>query len=269
MGSLRSSGIEPFHFGTAETRLLGIYQPAQRENPGRCGVVLCYPMGREYLLAHRSFRQLANQLSQAGFPVLRFDFHGCGDSYGTSEEGSISHWLRDLSSAVVEMRKRSASRRICLVGLRLGATLAITSATERHDIDSMVLWNPVLSGAAFLNEMRCLHNVLFKHLRGRNSDPADDDIGLLGFRLTQFMQADLEKIDLYANHKKPAPRILVVQSEEEQQGQRYARHLSATGAQVDSRFVAFAPVWTEGVYRSHVPAPVLAEILSWITEVNA
>jgi hypothetical protein len=28
-------------------------------------------------------------------------------------------------------------------------------------------------------------------------------------------------------------------------------------------------VWTEGLYRSHVPAPVLQAIVSWIAEVNA
>ena len=53
-------------------------------------MVLCYPGGQEYIRSRRAFRQLAIRLSSAGFPVLRFDYHGCGDSSGDDDEGKIS-----------------------------------------------------------------------------------------------------------------------------------------------------------------------------------
>jgi alpha-beta hydrolase superfamily lysophospholipase len=248
-----------------EKRLFGLYQGAQREKPGNCGVVLCYPMGREYLLAHRSFRHLATHLSQAGFPVLRFDFYGCGDSFGSSEEGSLDQWMSDLSLAVNELRRRSGTRRTCLMGLRLGATLALNTATARRDIDSLVLWNPVLSGTTFLNEMHSLHSAIFKHLRNETQD----EIGVLGFRLTDRLVSELRQVNAYSASKKPAPQVLVIQSQEKEEGEAFARHLAETGAGVESRFVPFASVWREGLYRSHVPVPVLENILSWIREVNA
>lgn len=267
---MRSFGLEPFYFGQPEKSLLGIYQPAAGKHSTTCGVVLCYPMGREYLLAHRSFRQLATQLSQAGFPVLRFDFYGCGDSHGNSEEGNLGRWMNDLSAAVTEMRKRSGARRICLLGLRLGATLAINVGAERHDIDCMVLWNPVVSGTSFLQEMQTLHSSVLKHLQAPISDCSqEEETGLLGFRLTEAMRADLSQIDLYKTRKKPASKVLLIHSESAAQGADLAQHLGATGAKVDSKVVPFASVWTEGLYRSHVPAPVLLAIVSWITEVNA
>jgi alpha/beta superfamily hydrolase len=267
---VRSFGLEPFYFGQPEKSLLGLYQLAAGEQSRTCGVVLCYPMGREYLLAHRSFRQLATQLSQAGFPVLRFDFYGCGDSQGSSEEGSLGRWMNDLSAAVTEMRKRSGVRRICLVGLRVGATLAMNVGVERHDIDCMVLWNPVVSGTSFLREMQTLHSSVFKHLQAAASDCSqEEESGLLGFRLTDAMRADLAQIDLHKIRKKPASKILVIQSESAAQGAELAQHLDTTGAKVDSKVVPFASVWTEGLYRSHVPAPVLQAIVSWVAEVNA
>jgi len=266
---LQDRDIEPFYFGTPERRLLGLYHPAKGNHYPKCGVVLCYPMAREYLLAHRSFRQLAGRLSQAGFPVVRFDFSACGDSYGTSEEGNLQQWLGDISIAVAEMRKRAAVRKICLVGLRLGATLALRSALERSDIDSIVLWNPVVSGKSFVQEMRSFHRTIFKHLQVGDPDAGEEEIGVLGFRLTDSMRTDLEMIDLYAIDKRPAAKVLVIHSEKQQEGENFARHLTGTGARVDSKFVPFAPVWTEGIFRSHVPAPVLASIVSWISEVNA
>ena len=43
------------------------------------GVLLCNPLGDDLIRAHRPFRHLAEDLSAAGFPVLRFDFDGTGE----------------------------------------------------------------------------------------------------------------------------------------------------------------------------------------------
>jgi alpha-beta hydrolase superfamily lysophospholipase len=228
-------------------------------------------MAREYLLAHRSYRQLASRLAENGFPVLRFDFYGCGDSNGTSEEGSLGQWLSDISTAINEMRSRSGTRRLCLVGLRLGGTLAIQAGILRRDINSMVLWNPVLNGRLYIDDMRSLHQVIFRHLQGKHMDAAsaEQDIGVLGYRLTDTMRADLETIDLYAVQKRPADKILIVQSSEPHAGTQFAQHLTAAGVEVSSQYVPFPPVWTEGIYKSHIPKPVLTVMTDWITAVNS
>jgi hypothetical protein len=117
--------------------------------------------------------------------------------------------------------------------------------------------------------MRSFHHTIFKHLQVGNPSATEEEIGVLGFRLTDSMLADLEAIDLYGVQSKPAGKVLVIHSEKQQDGESFARHLAGTGARVDCKFVPFAPVWTEGMFRSHVPAPVLGSIVSWISEVNA
>ena len=74
--------IEPFYFGTSSKPLFGCYHVPQSALRRDCGVLFCAPMGSEYVRFHRAYRQLADRLAKAGFPVLRFDFYGCGDSSG-------------------------------------------------------------------------------------------------------------------------------------------------------------------------------------------
>ena len=49
--------------------------------PTRQVVVLCAPWGDEDIGAYRGLRNLAMTLADAGWPVLRFDLPGQGDSF--------------------------------------------------------------------------------------------------------------------------------------------------------------------------------------------
>ena len=113
----------PMYFGTAGT-LFGIYHPPQASPARSHAIVLCYPLGHEYLRVHRSFRNLAVALSRLGFPVLRFDYAGTGDSAGDGSDTSLETAQRDLDDAIEEVRRRSGLARIAIAGLRLGATIA-------------------------------------------------------------------------------------------------------------------------------------------------
>ena len=86
----------PLHFGPVGSPLFGCYHPPDGA-ARRSGVVLCYPFGQEYVRAHRAFRLLANRLASVGFHVLRFDYHGCGDSSGGRGRGDLSRWKSDTA----------------------------------------------------------------------------------------------------------------------------------------------------------------------------
>ena len=113
--------MNPFFFGSSEERLLGVHHPPRGRVPREVGVLLCYPLGQEYMRAHRAFRQLAMLLARRGFHVLRFDWFGTGDSAGAGEEGSIARWLEDARTAIDELKDTAGVTRVSLVGLRLGA----------------------------------------------------------------------------------------------------------------------------------------------------
>src|SRR5215469_8125443 len=95
-----SAEIAPFYFGVPEKELFGCLHMPEADSSLNCGVVVCQPFGHEYVNSHRALRQLAVRLAGAGFPVLRFDYHGCGDSRGETTESSISEWISNISQAI-------------------------------------------------------------------------------------------------------------------------------------------------------------------------
>lgn len=148
--------MNPFFFGTRQRRLFGVYSPARASaaGSGTRAVLLCAPWGQEYLRAHRAMKQLATLLNQAGVHVLRFDWFGTGDSAGEMLDASVAGWQADIETAIDELKDTTDAARVGLVGLRLGGTLAASvAARRRKDVDSLVLWDPVVSGAEYVEEL--------------------------------------------------------------------------------------------------------------------
>src|SRR5687768_16729988 len=115
--------MNPFYFGSSQRPLYGVYHPSKGRTARPVGVVLCYPLGQEYMRAHRAFRQLATLLTKNGFPVLRFDYAGTGDSAGDGSAGSVATWVEDIGAAIDELKDTAGVSRVSLVGLRAGGAL--------------------------------------------------------------------------------------------------------------------------------------------------
>jgi uncharacterized protein len=146
--------IAPFYFGVPGKALFGcLHLP--HPNGGRdCGVVICQPVGHDYINSHRALCQLALRLADAGFPVLRFDYYGCGDSRGEDTDGDIPEWLLNISQAILETKQRIGISNICLIGLRLGASLAMLKASKSNRTATLVLWDPVVPTQATKSQRR-------------------------------------------------------------------------------------------------------------------
>jgi exosortase A-associated hydrolase 2 len=236
--------VKPFFFGDSARPLFGLHHPPSGGAPRRWGVVICNPFGQEYLRAHRSLRELANRLAGEGFHVLRFDYYGCGDSAGDSDEATLEQWLQDISAAIAEVKEASASPRFALVGLRLGATLSALLADRRGDVERLVLWDPIHDGAAYLRELRAAHQAWLRdHAQHRNGPEEDPLLEALGFPLPPALTASLERLRL-TGAGGPSANVLVID------------HRSFPGGQV----------WLhqDGLNRTLVPHGVLESITSWL-----
>ena len=144
--------INPFFFGSSERQLFGAYHPAV--GGGLRGAILCNPWGQEYLRSHPAMVFLASLLSEQGMHTLRFDWHGTGDSSGECfEGGEPGSWAQDLEEAVTELKGMANVKTIALVGLRMGAGVGAQLAQRRSDVDHLVLWDPVVDGAEYLDEL--------------------------------------------------------------------------------------------------------------------
>jgi alpha-beta hydrolase superfamily lysophospholipase len=127
----------------------------------RGAVVLCPPLGLEAQGAGRAYRALGDQLEGQGFVVLHFDYDGTGDSAGSQEDpGRVKAWQASVTSAVDFVRAGGA-RHVCVVAMRLGATLAASVAAD-CELDALVLWDPCDSGRSYLREQALLREVYMK-----------------------------------------------------------------------------------------------------------
>jgi len=261
--------INPFFFGSSAKRLFGCYHAPRPGVARDCGVVLCSPMGHEYIVSHRAYQKLAVRLSQAGFPVLRFDFYGCGDSAGDGDQDHLGQWLADIAVAIDEVRRRGRVVKVCLMGLRLGGSLAILAGAQRGDVAGLVLWDPVISGKAYVEQLIQIHH---ETLQRANTPPSsalvkERPTEILGFSLTDSLFADLIKLDLLALRQKPANNVLVIESDPNADGGRLTEHVKSLVAQVESQHFPGPQLWTEDVNKVLVPNQILHSVVAWISRV--
>lgn len=221
--------MHAFHFGSSGRRLFGVYHGAEQARVPSVGAVLCQPFGHEYIRTHRALRQMAAQLAASGIHVLRFDYYGCGDSAGDGEEGSIAQWVSDVHAAVDELKDTADVRRVSLVGVRLGATLAALAAAARDDVDTLLLWDPVQSGVDYVDRQRDLQARWLATRPWIASAAGAPDRELIGFPLTRALEHELVGLDLLGVERWPA-RATTVLSSREIDVAPLASHLRACGA---------------------------------------
>lgn len=137
-------------------------------------------------------------LARAGFDVLRFDWFGVGDSGGELADASVARWRQDLTSAAAELRELTGVTRLSAVGLRLGATIAATSS-DLLRLSALVVWDPVIDGAAYINEQRRMTSDLLSD-RKRFWFPADakaqQPAEMVGFDFGSALQSEIERTSL-------------------------------------------------------------------------
>jgi len=236
--------MNPVLFGSASQSLFGLYMPPKAKRARPCGVVLCYPMGQEYMRAHRAFRQLGQLLQKAGFHVLRFDYYGTGDSAGDAEAGGLAQWTADIATAIEELRDTAEVPRVSLVGLRLGALLAARAAARRDDVECVVLWDPVTDGAAYLEE---LFESKVGARGGVQADLADRTatIGVMGFPITPALRHELEGARLVDVPAPAGGNRLVIASQERPEYAAAGTHRPAGAGPVQFELVPSEGSWTE------------------------
>lgn len=243
----------PLLFGSAERPLLGVYSPSARRGEGR-GVVICPPLGQEYIRSHRTCRILASRLSEAGHDVLRIDYFGTGNSGGEAEDLSVSGAVEDTLSGVREIGDLAGVRRVSVVGLRAGSMIAALAAARSRVVDKLVLWDPVSDGATYVR-----HDIGSGDALGE-----DGDRQLLGFLFTRALQTELSKVALVRFDGFPA-RVLLVVSEDRPEHRLLRAHLEKRGVSTDFARLENPPAWTElgHVGVGAVPADVLKTIVDW------
>lgn len=116
---------------------------SQPEQPGALGMVMVVGGAQYRAGSHRQFVLLARCLARAGFPVIRFDHRGLGDSSGERMPFEAIH--DDIGAALATLQRQCPSvQRVVLWGLCDGASAALLYSGQRTDarVAGLCLLNP-------------------------------------------------------------------------------------------------------------------------------
>ncbi|MGH8821509.1 MAG: alpha/beta fold hydrolase [Rhodoferax sp.] len=164
-------------------------------------------MGYEANCTYEAYTQLAENLANAGFDVLRFDYHGTGDSAGSDADAHrVRAWIDSTTLAIHELKQLAGVSSISLFGVRLGATLAAHAASELGGIESMVMWAPCATGRAFARELRAASASRSEP----ESSSAPDNIEAFGHLYTAETLQDLNALDCQRLDPPPAKRVMMI-----------------------------------------------------------
>lgn len=137
----------PISFDNEGQKIFGvIHRPL---SPGKHpGILFCHGLAGHKTGKYRFYVQLAQQLTQLGFTVLRFDFRGSGDSEGEFEEVTVDTQLSDAKKALQVLQQDPSVDPdvIGLFGRSFGGLIVTRLAQGNRSIKSIAMWAPVFSG---------------------------------------------------------------------------------------------------------------------------
>lgn len=147
---------EAVHFSCADNTMLGIL--SQPELPVETGVIVIVGGPQYRVGSHRQFVLLSRALAAAGYPVMRFDYQGMGDSQG--EQRDFESVSPDIASAIDALLKQAPTvKNVVLWGLCDGASAALLYCHEMHDprVSGLCLLNPWVRSEESLAKMQVKH----------------------------------------------------------------------------------------------------------------
>jgi uncharacterized protein len=272
-------------FKSGDRQLFGVlHSPAA---PGQLGFVMSHPFGEEKLWTHRVFVSFARALAAHGHSVLRFDFTGAGDSGGELANASLETHIEDLEAAVAHLSASVPVKRIGLVGLRFGATIAALAAERASQGQGpvagapLVLWDPLTDGDAWMGEMlrshlstqMAVHGKVIENrdalrARIRNGEPVNLD----GYELAAPLFDSCNRKDLLApTTKSHGGHTLVMQisANDAQKTRADLEALRAAYPRGEYQRCTEEPFWKE-IRAFYGRAPNLERLtLEWLEKANA
>ncbi|CAN7541178.1 hydrolase 2, exosortase A system-associated [Duganella sp. LjRoot269] len=196
----------PFFLTAAVGERFCLYHQPDPDVPERGAILYVHPFAEELNKSRRMAALQARAYARAGYGVLQLDLYGCGDSSGDFSDARWHSWLDDLALGWQWLAQRGSAPRY-LWGLRLGALLALQFAARAQPAPAgLVLWQPVISGRAHLNQFMRMQSAARMFGAAPPVQPADGgDAGteVAGYRLAPELIEAIKQTD--ASFAPPCP----------------------------------------------------------------
>jgi alpha/beta superfamily hydrolase len=162
------------------------------EHPTDHAVLICPPVGHEFVNSYRGLRHLADGFAEKGIATFRIEYQGVGDSSGLdTDPDRLQKWLDSIEQTINFIKEKCEIKKISLLGLRMGAMLA-SMISNKIEIENLMCWVPVVEGRRYIREMLALQKT------GENADLDVDSTTLEGggFLITRETMNELLSISL-------------------------------------------------------------------------
>jgi len=239
--------MNPFFFGDTDKQLYGVYHPPASQMYRDEAILICYPIGEEYIRTHRVLTQLTGRLTSLGFHVLRFDYYGSGDSAGSTGDGGVSQWLQDINIALTELKDMSAVSRLSVIGIRFGAALAALVAAETR-INKLLLWDPVIDGSVYVQGMKQMELALLEQHRHRIHRPVEgmphSENEYFGFLFPDSVLQSISDVNLN-DVQIIADKTCLTVSDEKLEYRKFLETMEKNNCSVEYNHVPSEDVWSD------------------------
>lgn len=228
----------------------------------RGAVVLCYPAGNEYYYSHQAIRQLATRLARSGFHALRFDYYATGDSAGDESQASVEQWKNSIQTAIEETKKLARCDSVVLAGLRLGASLSWQTFQSQADVSRIVLWEPIVHGAAQIKEWEIQ---LQSHYQAHGYPGLEKLTETMGIELPGPLVSGIQSMNLSVDSANDRD-VLVIVNRSNPEVERFVDRIRPAAKLVNFENLNDSIVWQENDLESVVPMATLNAIIEWLAK---
>jgi alpha/beta superfamily hydrolase len=107
------------------------------------GIILCKPLWGERLRVQRLYTNLSRLLCAHGFNIITCDYFGEGNSGGDALDLNFDEMAENIVTIYNYIRNQYKISKFALIGLRMGANVAIEVEKRIRNIHKMILIEPI------------------------------------------------------------------------------------------------------------------------------
>lgn len=262
IGSPVTASQEAFFLPSAAGGLFCLFRAAGGQScphggSGRPAVLVLPAFAEEMNKSRRMVSLFAQRAQAAGITTLVPDLYGTGDSEGDFGAATLETWAADLQRCLGWLVERCAVP-VSILAVRCGSLLLDLLPADRRSGGHLVLWQPVVSGRAFVNQFLRLR--LAGDLLSRGAGHADSAalrqelqqagrIEVAGYDVKRELLAGIEAVELRNTSVAAFSRVTafeVAAADSDEVSPALERVLSAwrnAGANVSGRALQGEPFW--------------------------